>query len=1251
MPINNKQILDLFSDIQTGKAALLLGQEYFKIDDDYYKIVLAELGISGETPSFNDLWKSYDPPYEKLKNTMIHAAERTDCKPWLRTLFSLGWNIILSSSINNEWIKNSVGQNFSLNIKTQAEIPDNVSFYKFFSKKQPHYISLYSDEMSVPDKKSLRRLKRKTIFLNMIYDHMLSSYDGCLVVDGIAEDDWFDIGRLADNMDGNTPYGCIFIFGMNSSKLEKVCHNDEDLLTLQEYINEGKIILCDRNLRDAIIESGLITEDDEEDDEHESEVRISLGNADSLWVPRKECSQLNKINVTLMRDEILSQLILTDDNKERYFADFLQQRDKKDWRYFDISYKGERMSFHVERHVEEGLIDVVTKQLGAYNNRREIILLKGNSNSGKTTSLSWFAWHAVKHGFKKKKDEKNIVFYISGDPSYKDNEWQDILYEFIKNSINNKTTVRGDRISNVIIVWDNYNSRNKKEDYVRLYNKLNECNAIIIGSIYSFESITNTASVVQGVVFKELKPLDSKLDGKSKIAFERVLKAIDADWVTRAPHAKDTYLFEQISNFAKFKYSPEWDQIRNSMKAALSKEAVLSEDTSNNLFSIFKNKNADDFTDVSKTIFGLGIGAKIQSQFVKANNDKQKKNIPFINSIREMNLILAVAGQFNKTVRLPLSILLRTILKETESKGEHQKLNRILRSDSMVEYDANASTGNTLVSFRHPSEAIAYLENNYGSDRKAEEVAVVTRLIKYCDWESYEEAQAVVALIRSFGSNSYGKYGEEKSIVRGHYSEYSEYWYEIAENLRMKASSNAEAMLVAGHFTREYVERNHPENDLDYLQGAFNVMEKAVNSCDFKPTRSRLYGEMCRNLLQQIKISDNAEKIDDYSDDFEYYFELAVENGLASKLSNNSLSMTQLLDIWLNYVLNDITNQKHLISDTLEYIDLLFYNESNLIDDNEDYVNVISNINKIYEIINSEQGSDLKEIFSNSNNDSYIYCIAKQVLVKVYFMFRERYYYLFYNTNSSVLSSRIFFLNENAAEEFYQKVEIKLSDEVEEKRDATEILAEIKRELHNSSKEIITIIEREYKALEDMSFRCLVLYLKAKWMSYTNNLLLEHGQTPALSDSQWFELNKICNCISTKKSNNDFVPRSVEFIQNIYGFVFEKKKWSQNRYSSESPNRLICLCTDAGTPRKFRVSLSEDVGNHNKIKAIVDYEVINGEKSKKASIVGQKNIYVPENIRNYRELKRNNLNIDRNFLIWFNLGGPQIQDNKIKEEV
>ena len=125
MPINNKQLKELFSDIRTGKAALLLGQEYFKIDEDYYEKVLNTLGISGEKPSLNDLWKSYNPPYETLKNAMIYAAEKSGYKPWLRTLLSLGWSIILSSSINNEWIKNSVGQNFSLNIKTQAEFEPN----------------------------------------------------------------------------------------------------------------------------------------------------------------------------------------------------------------------------------------------------------------------------------------------------------------------------------------------------------------------------------------------------------------------------------------------------------------------------------------------------------------------------------------------------------------------------------------------------------------------------------------------------------------------------------------------------------------------------------------------------------------------------------------------------------------------------------------------------------------------------------------------------------------------------------------------------------------------------------------------------------------------------------------------------------------------------------------------------------------------------------------------------------------------
>ncbi|MGN0623124.1 MAG: hypothetical protein ACI4JA_04140 [Oscillospiraceae bacterium] len=1254
MSLNKKQIQDLFTDIRTGKAALLLGQEYFRIDEDYYEKVLYALNRKDDKPSLNELWESGEPPYDALKSALYYAAENSDYKPWLRTLLSLGWNIVLSSSINNEWVKNGVGPNFSLIIQTQTELPDNVDFYKTFSKNQPHYISLYSDEKSIPPKIELLKLKKRTTLLDMIYNQMLSSYDGYLVADGIAEDDWFDIGRLTENI-GDTPYGCIFIFGMDNERLEKVCNNANDLMLLQEYIKNGQIILFEKSLKETIIELGLVTEDEEADeDEHDNEVRIRLANDDSLWVSRRECSRLNKISITLMRDEILNQLIMTDDNKEKYFADFLQQRDKKNWNYFDISYKRKRTTFHIKRQVEGLLENAVIKQLGSSNNKREIILLKGNSNSGKTTSLSWFAWHAVKEGFKKKKDEKYIVIYISGDPSYYDKEWQDILSEFIKNNIYNKPTVKGDRIRNVIIVWDNYNGRDKKSDYIQLYNKLNECNAILIGSIYLFESSNNNSSIVQGVAFNELQPLSSKLEDNAK-DFKILLSSINPNW---ASQVEGNYLFENIINIAKYNYSQVWEQVRQTMRAGLSKEALLTEKVSDDLFNIFKNKNADDFTDVAKTVFGLGIGAKIQSQFIKTDIEKQKKNILFINSIRDMNLILAVAGQFKKVIRLPVSVLLKTILQGKEYRGECEKLKKILRSDSMVEFDFNNSTNNALVSFRHPSEAIAYLENNFGADRKRKEIDVIIRIIRNCRWDVFEEAKAVSAFVRSFGTNSYGKYGEEKPNTHGHYNEYSEYWLEIVQALRQCATDNAEAMLIAGHFTRDHVETYPSNNDLIILNTALEGMLRAVDSCTIKSTCSRLWGEICRNLLQQIKITDDITLIEDYSNEFEEYFEYAVKSGKESSLNNKDSSMIQLLDIWLNYVLNDKERQNQLIPDTLEYIDLLFYNESSLIDDSEDYVNVISNINRIYEIINSKNGSDLREIFANSNNDSYIYCIAKQVLVRTYFDCKEKYPDLFSDKNGYVLSSRVFFLNENAANDFYQIGALKNNNNSEENyeinkdRESNDVnvkFTHIKRKLHDASEELIKILEDEYSSVEEMSYRCLVLYLKAKWMYYTNNLLLEHGQTPALSDARWRELNRICTCIVSNKRDNDVVPRSAVFIQNIFGFVFEEKKWNLHRPPSEMPNRLICLCTEYGVPRLFNISTYLD--NYNKLKAQIDCEVINGKTTKEPCIVGKKNIYVPENVKDYRELKRTNLNVNKNYAIWFNLGGPEIQDNGRKEGV
>ena len=1250
MSLSLKQINNLFYDIRDGKSALLLGQEYFKVDP-YYSSVLKQLDIKNETPSLNSLWEKAP---DTLGKAMVSAAEHASYQPWLRAILSLRWNIILSSSPNNLWFKNSIGNNFSLNIQTQEELTGNLDFYKYFNKQQPHFISLFGDENSIPEnRKNLLKLKNKTGFIDMIFNQILFVW-GYLVIDGLTEDDWFDIGRLLSNFD-KVPNGCIYIFGMDKQKAEQICKskNEDDWMLLEEYIDNGQIVLCEMSLKDAVTEVGLADEDEEDEEEnYENEVRISLPNNDTIWIPRKECSRLNSIGITLMRDEIFTPYLLDDKNKDRAFADFIQQRDKKSWNYFNIIYNKEKMSFHVPRDVEDYLKNTVSEQLKSKNKMREIILLKGNSNSGKTTSLSWFAWYAAsaRGGIAKGKNNKYIVLFISGDPTNRESDWQDSLIEFIKNYVYAQRTTKGDRIRNVIIIWDNYSSTKKKTDYIDLYNKLNECNAVLIGSIYLFESVNVDSSVVQGVAFNELKPLHTTLEQKAKIALDALLDKINKNWRSQSGsvNSSNDYLFEKLINFAKYQYSPEWEKVRNVLNAGLYKEAKASENVSNDLFKIFKDKNVQSFNDVKKTVFSLGIGSSVQSKFMDIDSERQKRNVPLINAIRQMNLILAVANQFKKSIKLPLSVLMCAISEGKQYTGDYNKLNRILRTDSMAEYDSNSSTGNITVSFRHPSEAIAYLDYNYGKDRKYKEIEVVKCLIETCRWDNYEEAQAVAAFVRSFGTNSYGKVNDQ-SVSRGQYREYSEFWPQIVECLNKYASSNPEAMLISGHFTRDYIETNGRDNTIDFLQDAISRMKDAAEQCHAKPTLSRLYGEICRNLLQQMKIYDDTrdeEKIKELSDEFEGYFEFAVKNGIESK-QNNSFSLTLLLDIWLNYVISIQFCDDYMIPDTLEYIDLLFYNESSLIDDSDDYVNVLSNINKIYEKVNERSVAELREYFSNPNNDSYAYFLVKQILVKLLLKYKEKKPELFdrksidKDSNACDLSGRIFFLNENAADDFeyYHATGFKGS--------VKDVFRNIKKDLRTASEEIINVLKSEFPTPDDMSYRCLLMYFKAKWMSYTGNLLLETEQYPALKNEEWFEMSEICRTAISKAGDNDIIIRSLNFILNIYAFAFEGKQWDMNRYFSESPVRLICLCGpekkgEKGIPRRFRVSVKE--GNRpGKLSAEIDSEIVDNNKTKTA-IVGQKKIYVPESVKNYRDIRRNNLNINQDFMIWFNLGGPQLRD-------
>ena len=171
-------------------------------------------------------------------------------------------------------------------------------------------------------------------------------------------------------------------------------------------------------------------------------------------------------------------------------------------------------------------------------------------------------------------------------------------------------------------------------------------------------------------------------------------------------------------------------------------------------------------------------------------------------------------------------------------------------------------------------------------------------------------------------------------------------------------------------------------------------------------------------------------------------------------------------------------------------------------------------------------------------------------------------------------------------------------------------------------------------------------------MSYTGCLILEPGQKPHLHDFQWKEIYDICRVCQNKRRDNDMESRAVSFLESVYTWV-KDGSWSSHRIRTDINKRILCLCrfddtTNTFVPRCVRVSIKPAIEN-KKLVAQIDQEIVSG-RTEKSNIVNGDLIYVPENIRDYDEIRRKNCNISRNFAIWFNLGGPQLQDYSLKEE-
>lgn len=1241
MELKMTEIKDIFDGIKKGQAILVMGQGYLKSDPEYYQRLVKTLEREDEGLSFNDLWKKYSDnnKVDVLGSALRSAAEVSTGLMWVRAIMTMGWNGVYTSFPCMDWLINSSGQDMNMRIISRAEFKDQYSKNTVFNKRNMPIIPLFGSETDLPqDKKSLRRLKDLRGDFETPCERILEKY-GYLIIDGLENDDWFSIASIRQ-MIGSAPYGRVYIFGVTRQKLEDMCPDEDTWEDVSELL-DGRLQLCEKTLGQLADELGLTTRTGYESEEDRSGyAKLSVAKDDHLWIERSVCRRLEEMGITLLRDELMGSLSMRRRNIKDEFVSFLMQGAETDWRYFSISDSKEGVSsFYIKRGSEEPLRSKFLDQLGKPVTERRTIFLKGNSNTGKTTTLRWFArdiYMRLSDGSGKKKERgkynnRYVVMFISGRPELKNSNWMDDLKGIIKQKINDAFTEQNEEIKNVVVIWDNPNSQHKRADYEALYKALDECNAVIIGSIFEFESNKRSRDMEIG--------LNPTLKQNEDSNLMNLLKKIDTDMYNsvegyrRKVQSEKYNLFELLSQYAEYGCSDKWQDYREKLRAKFSTEADNTEEAATWEFRLIEETR---IYAMSK-----GIGAVFQQA-----DDGNSKNIEQLEKkITDLNRILAVAGQFNKAVMFPESLLLKTIMDGQQYKqAEIEKIRKILSLDSMVRCENDAESGVRYISFRHRREAQEYLKNTMGPDeyRIKDEIEILKRLICHCDWRTttgYPEAEAVAALIRCFGPNSFGKFGEDiNDNKRGQYDFYKDHWLDIAKELKSNCSDNPEAILIAAHFIREATHGSYGSDSLTELTELYKSMKDIADN-EYSniplPSKARLCGEMCRNLLEQMDILyDQKINLSALADEFEALFRETAE--ITKRCNDRSgrngqiVGTALLLDNWLNYVLKDYVSLEKYLSKSLMYIELLFYDEEDHIVEGADYVNVLEKIDKIYDYVgkNSEK---IEEMFKGTNNDSWLYLTAKKKLLRVYneFKYRPEFSSATDNGNDRKISARVFFLNERAGRDF---------------ADSKELFVEIKKELRKAAGDIISLFDNNGVKLNEMTPRCLRLNLQAKWMLYTGNLLLEDEQKPGLTNEQWKEISRICiQCISSDTSPVSLT-RAAAFIYKIYQFVFEGKYWDRMRYN-ESPYRLICLCLPADAegrilPRAFRISTEVRDG---KVRA----KILNG-KTDGISIDkdGKSWCGVASTVlKIHPELKNRSVsNMSCQFELWFHQGGPLIMD-------
>ena len=782
---------DFIDRLTSGPIFLFLGQDYLKLEtnEDLFlsQIIRKYSPENGQPQNYYDIFTSQASlnPEEAL-SWMLNKCMHIPIPKPLDTISGYAWSGIFTSTFDgilarafrSEW--REVQQIFDDSFRPSE--PRN--------RQKLHIHHLYGSVEAI-DPSGFPPLREDELWNRQAMAVVLANRLpelitplGTLVIEGYAKSDWFTPQEMFPVIN-NLSKGQAHIFS-STDEIE----NDSKMKNL---INQGKLVAHRKSLAEILLyasETGSIKLGEQpEDISFAHQIRF---NSIRHSIPPALWNQISSTAHILVESTFLPLPKLSKDKLYNDFRQFL----------FSPTWTGYAYGFAVQRNFEDKLRVEIYRRLESSKLRKKVVLLHGQTGTGKTIALRRLAYEIQKEG-------KYPVLFIERTAIKLKKEAIDRFCEWAEQN--------GALVT--LIIWDGMQPPQEYKEYLQ-YLESRGRKVLLVGSYYKMEN--------QIDAFVCEAPAELEEDEIQK--FSDFINNFDPD-LDKYIHQ---YILTRSGSFLVFLYRL-LPHSRINIKKGINKEVLFAE-------GVIRDRTIDKKIEANvNTLLGdLLKQAGLNVSTPMLGEEPKDVGREMVTEFQQLIGLVMVPGQFN--IDCPFELLMRSM-----NKYVSEEFLNILQSVDFFKWIED-TTGNQMIGPRSSLEAELIVKQRIGG--AVYEIEYATKLLSAIRVDRLfenQEIQFAVDLIQNMGPNS-----RKLKYYEPHFIKLAQCLESIRETLGVQ---NPRLMLQESMLLREYAKT---ESDYSLASSwlkksekvALEALGKLEDTPRNQPFRSRMQAELASTYGQ-----------------------------------------------------------------------------------------------------------------------------------------------------------------------------------------------------------------------------------------------------------------------------------------------------------------------------------------------------------------------------------------------------------------